>query len=538
MLLCGLFLGLFGGAARSSPPAGMSTDKAVDGLVAAGHDSRIDLEWTPSESPDAQYTIFRAVSADGPFEKINGAPHKTHVYSDFIGTNDAAFYYRVSVSLRSGATQPPESVAVCARTRAMNDEELLTSVQEATFRYFWHYGHPVSGLARERTDYDGYKCTTGGSGFGMMAIVVGAERGFVTREEAAGRLLKIVTFLEEKTERYHGVWSHWLNGATGETIPFARKSGIRADNGGDLVETSFLIQGMLTVRQYFNRNDPVEQELCKRITSMWHEVEWDWYLREPGGKKLYWHWSPDYGWMMDHPVGGHFNECLITYLLAMASPTHPIPPECYAEGWIGNSSEYINPDTYYGHRQWVGWPMGGRLFFTHYSFLGFDPRSWRDPYCNYFENNRAISLIHRAYAMQNPKKFEGYGPLAWGLTSCVTPDGYRGLDPLTRDNGTIAPTAALSAMPYTPEESMASLRYYYHELGCRLWGPFGFYDAFNLQREWFADCYLAIDQGPIVCMIENYRTGLLWKLFMSNPEIEPMLKSAGWTRASLTADAR
>jgi hypothetical protein len=500
----------------------------VKGLVATGHDSRIDLEWTPSSDSSDLYTVFRSAGVDGPFEKLNTRSHRPHVYSDFVGKNNTTFFYRVCAS--GGADAVSEARTVSATTQAMDDEELLTSVQEATFRYFWHYGHPISGLARERTDRGGEKCTTGGSGFGLMAIVVGVERGFVSREEAATRMLKTMTFLEEKAERYHGVWSHWLDGETGETIPFARKNGIHADNGGDLVETSFLIQGMLTVRQYFDRDDPVEREIRNRITRMWYEVEWDWYLREPGGKQLYWHWSPEHGWLMDHPIVG-FNECMITYLLAMASPTHPIPPECYAEGWVGDPEEYTNPDTYYGYRQWVGWPMGGRLFFTHYSFLGFDPRGWRDPYCNYFENNRNISLIHRAYCIQNPKQFDGYGTEAWGLTSCVTPDGYRGLDPLTRDNGTIAPTAALSAMPYTPEESMTALRHYYHDLGPRLWGPFGFYDAFNQDRDWFAEDYLAIDQGPIICMIENYRTGLLWKFFMSNPEIEPMLKSAGWFRS-------
>jgi len=500
----------------------------VDSLIATGHDSRIDLEWTPSPNPGSTYAIFRSSRADGPFEKINAAPHGPHVYSDFVGTNGVVYFYKVCVSQK----KPPDMAPVSAKSHAMDDEELLTSIQEATFRYFWQNGHPISGLARERSDHGDDDCTTGGSGFGLMAIVVGVERGFVTREEAAERMLKIMAFLEEKAERYHGVWPHWLNGATGETRPFARKNGIRADNGGDLVETSFLIQGMLTVRQYFDRDDPIENEVRERITRMWREVEWDWYLREPGGKQLYWHWSPDYGWMMDHPIGGHFNECLITYLLAIASPTHPIPPECYEEGWIGDPGKYANPDTYYGHRQWVGWPMGGRLFFTHYSFLGFDPRAWSDPYCNYFENNRAISLIHQAYSIQNPKKHEGYGELAWGLTSCMTPEGYRGLDPLTRDNGTIAPTAALSAMPYVPEESMASLKHYYHELGDRLWGEFGFYDAFNLEQDWFAGEYLAIDQGPIICMIENHRTGLLWKLFMLNPEIEPMLKSIGWTRSN------
>jgi hypothetical protein len=500
----------------------------VKGLVATGHDSRIDLEWNPSELPRARYSVFRSTSPNGEFERINDRPLGSHVYSDFIGENDVEYFYRVSVN----GDNPLESAAVSARAKAMTDEELLTSVQEATFRYFWHYGHPISGLARERTDHADDQCTIGGSGFGLMAIVVGVERGFVTRDDAAKRMLKILTFLEEKAVRYHGAFSHWLNGATGETLPFAGKNGVRADNGADIVETSFLIQGMLTVRQYFDGDNSAEKEIRDRASRMWREVEWDWFLRYPDGKRLYWHWSPEYEWMMDHPVGGHFNECLITYLLALASPTHPIPPECYKEGWIGDPAEYANPDTYYGHRQWVGMPMGGRMFFTHYSFLGFDPRNWSDPYCDYFANNRAISLIHREYSIHNPKNFKGYGPLVWGLTSCVTPDGYRGLDPVTRDNGTIAPTAALSAMPYVPEESMASLKHYYHEYGDRLWGEFGFYDSFNIDCDWFAEDYLAIDQGPIICMIENHRSGLLWDLFMANPEIEPMLKTIGWTRSN------
>lgn len=506
--------------------------KPVKNLVATGHDSRIDLEWAPSEGAGDHYAIFRSTSPDGDFEQINAEPHAVTAYSDFIGTNGVTCFYKVGAFGKEHG-KPPSSEPVSATTRTMNDEELLTSVQEATFRYFWHYAHPVSGLARERTDHGSDECTTGGSGFGLMAIIVGVERGFVSREEAAGRMLKILTFLEEKAERFHGAWSHWLDGSTGKALPFAWKDGVRADNGADLVETSFLVQGMLAARQYFDADNAMEHEIRERATRMWHGIEWDWFLREPGGKQLHWHWSPDYGWMMDHPIGGHFNECLITYLLALASPTHPIPPECYEEGWVVDPAEYTNPDTYYGHRQRVGWPMGGRLFFTHYSFIGFDPREWSDPYCNYFENNRAISLIHRAYCIQNPKRFEGYGEQAWGLTSCVTPDGYRGLDPLTRDNGTIAPTAALSAMPYTPEESMTALRHYYHDLGPWLWGEFGFRDAFNLEHDWFADCYLSIDQGPIICMIENHRTGLLWELFMSNPEIEAMLKSIGWSRSGM-----
>ena len=509
------------------------TALGVDGLTATGHDSRIDLQWQPA--PDrrlAGYDVYRSETDIGPFAKLNAGPHETHVFSDFIGVNDKTFFYRV-IEADSAGREGSEPVVKASPT-AMSDDELLTSVQEATFRYFWDFAHPVSGLAYDKRrpgrlpdPYRNDACTIGGTGFGLMAIAVGADRRFVTRHEAAARVLKIVTFLQEKAERFHGVWPHWLDGRSGRTIPFGGR--YSDDDGADLVETSLLVQGLLTVRRYFDREDPVEDEIRRRSTQLWHEVQWDWFLKEPGGKTLYWHWSPAHGWKKNLAVVG-YNECLITYLLAIASPTHPIPPECYHEGW-GSNPHYTNGDEYYGYRQWVGRPLGGPLFFTHYSFLGFDPRGRRDRFCDYFENNRNTALIHRAYCTENPKGHQGYGPAVWGITSCCTPDGYRGLDP-QRDGGTIAPTAAIGAMPYTPEASMAALRHYYHEFGHRLWSESGFLDALNLDRNWFADRYLAIDQGPIVIMIENYRTGLCWRLFMSNPEIEPMLDSIGWQKTA------
>jgi hypothetical protein len=405
----------------------------------------------------------------------------------------------------------------------MTDEQLLTSVQEAVFRYFWDYGHPVSGLTRE-----GYKlghstdtCTSGGTGMGLMAICIGVERGFVTRAEAAKRILKILMFLEEKANRYHGAWSHWINGATGQTKPFSKY-----DDGGDLVETAYVVQGLLTVRQYFdNPNDPVESEIRTRATRLWEQVEWDWYLRYPRGQVLYWHWSPNHNWRMNHKIRG-YNECMIAYLLAIASPTHPIPASCYYKGWAG-AAGYANSHTYYGYRQWVGQEKGGPLFFTHYSHLGFDPRNKSDKFCNYFDNSRNISLINRAYCIENPRGHAGYSNLVWGLTASFNPRGYSAHSP-TNDNGTITPSAALSAMPYVPEESMATLKEFYHTYGTDLWGAFGFVDAFNLTQKWFAPGYIAIDQGPIVIMIENNRTQLCWKLFMANPEIQSMLDAIGW----------
>jgi len=489
-------------------------------LTATGHDKRIDLRWRPIHTPSLKgYNIYRADSRMGPFTKLNSSVHTVSVYSDFLGVNDRTCYYYITSVLRSGETAA--SGIVSATSYAMTDEQLLTSVQEATFRYFWDFGHPVSGLAREGLLHDRETVTTGGSGFGLMAIVVGVERGFVGRPEAAARILKILTFLDEKAARYHGAWSHWLNGATGRTIPFSEY-----DDGGDIVETAYLIQGMLTVRQYFNSNNSAETQVRSKITRMRQEVEWDWYLRYQDGQVLYWHWSPNHGWAMNMPVVG-YNECMIAYLLAIASPTHPIPASCYYNGWA-RETWYANGNTYYNYHQWVGPPYGGPLFFTHCSYVGFDPRFKSDSYCNYFDNSRNISLIHRAYCIDNPNNFVGYSGLVWGLTFSTNPWGGDDHSP-TNDNGTITPTAALGAMPYTPAESIATLKHFYHVYGDRLWGPFGFRDAFNLTENWFSQTYLGINHGTTVPMIENYRTQLCWNLFMANPEILPMLAAIGWT---------
>lgn len=499
-------------------------------MKAVGHDSRIDLRWEPAHEDDLLgYFVYRSASADGPFLKLNVAPHEMHVYSDFIGENGKTFYYRVGKVFAGRPEAEEFSATVSADTAAMNDEQLLTSVQEATFRYFWDHAHPVSGLAFERGRtgrLPGSRrrraCATGGTGFGLMGIMIGAERGFVSRQRAADRVLKIVSFFQDKADRYHGVWPHWLNGETGKTIPFSVN---RHDDGADLVETSYLIQGMLTVRSYFDRDNSAESEIRRRVTQLWHEVEWDFFLQHPDSKRLYWHWSPQHGWKINLAIVG-YNECMITYLLAIASPTHAIPADCYYEGWASNP-RYRNGETYYEHKLWVGKPMGGPLFWTHYSFLGFDPRGKRDRFCDYFENSRNTSRINQAYCIENPGGHKGYSELAWGLTASDVPHGYRANAP-GRDDGTIAPTAAISSMPYTPAESLAAMKHFYHEYGDRLWGEFGFRDAFNLDRNWFADSYIAIDQGPIICMIENYRTGLCWRMFMSNPEIEPMLNAIGW----------
>ncbi len=506
-------------------PAPPPPPPAPHDVIAAGHDSRIDLRWPVSTDPNLEgYNIYRASVAGGPFTKLNDSVHKLSVYSDFFGVNDRTYYYHVkSVAIRGGGESEPSDV-VSAASYAMTDDQLLTSAQEAVFRYFWDYGHPASGLAREGYGFSHGPdtCTSGGTGMGLMAICVGAERGFVTRPEAAKRVLQILTFLDEKTTRFHGAWSHWILGVTGATKPFSQY-----DDGGDMVETAYLVQGMLTARQYFNdANDAVETEIRRRATRMWEQVEWSWYRQGTRSDVLYWHWSPNYGWKMNFPIRG-YNECMITYLLAIASPTYAMPASSYSRGWV-KSTGYVNGNTYYGYKQWVGPEKGGPLFFTHYSYLGFDPRHKSDGYCDYFDNSRNISLINRAYCIENPRGHAGYSGLVWGLTASFNPWGYTDHSP-TNDNGTIAPTAALSAMPYVPSESLATLKHFYHTYGRQLWGPFGFRDAFNLSQNWFAPGYVAIDQGPIVIMIENHRTQLCWNLFMANPEIQPMLSAIGWT---------
>lgn len=424
------------------------------------------------------------------------------------------------------AQPKPAAFDASKRPKNLNDEQLMDLVQRQTIRYFWDYAHPVSGLARERSniayDYGDEVTTTGGTGFGVMALIVGVERGWLPRDTVARHLLKMVKFLA-KADSYHGVFPHWLHGATGKTIPFSRK-----DDGADLVETSFLFQGLLCVRQYFNANNEVERQLRQRITWLWNDIEWNWHTRE-GQEVLYWHWSPNNGWAMNFPVRG-FNECLIMYVLAASTPNekYAVSPSVYHRGWA-QSDFFKNGKEFYGIKLPLGFDYGGPLFFSHYSFLGLNPKGLKDRYADYWEQNRNHTLINREHCLRNPKGYKGYGANCWGLTASDTYNGYAAHSP-TEDLGTISPTAALSAFPYTPEYSMQALKHFYFELGDKIWSEYGFVDAFNETQNWYAKSHLAIDQGPIVVMMENHRSGLLWKLFMEIPEIQKGLQRLGFEK--------
>jgi len=508
---------------------------APSNLRAVGYDRHIELQWDAINNPaPGRYVIYRSIDHKA-FEPVGMQLPDIHRYSDFVGKSNITAEYKVVASNQSYELSQPSNTAT-ASTRELSDDELLTMLQEACFHYYWEGADPHSGMALENTPGDDRIVATGASGMGIATLVVGVDRGFITRAQGIERLTKIVNFLEH-AQRYHGAWSHYMDGGTGKTMPVFGMF----DNGGDLVETSFLMEGLLSARQYFRGNSTAERDLYQRITRLWEAVEWDWYRGPQPGDFLYWHWSSEWKWQIQHPLIG-FNEVMITYLLAMSSPSHPVPPTMYYSGWASqsaravsyragwsgsaNGDHYGNSQTYYGIKLDVGVGTGGPLFYTHYSFFGFDPHSLHDRYtASYFENNRNIALINRAYCISNPKHFSGYGPDAWGLTASDGPWGYVPHAPDdNNDKGTLTPTGALASFPYTPEASMAALKHYYRDLGSRMWSIYGPRDAYNQGENWISPIYMGLNQAPIAVMVENYRTGLIWKQFMSNPEIGEMLR--------------
>lgn len=410
----------------------------------------------------------------------------------------------------------------------LTDTEMLDLVQEETFKYFWDYANTESGAARERYHVDNPSLnanvvTTGGSGFGLMAILVGIERGYVTRTEAVTRLNTILDFFEN-ADRFHGAWSHWIDGGTGNVLPFSAE-----DNGGDLVETAFLAQGLICIKEYFKNGTTEEQALATQADNLWKGIEWDWYTQNQN--TLYWHWSPSNDFSINLELKG-YNETLIAYVLGAASPDYTIPIDAYHQGWASNGNIVSGASQY-------GIPLvldhagtgTGPLFWAHYSHLGLNPTNLTDQYASYWDLNVNHTNINYEHCLDNPNNYAGYGADCWGLTASYSRNndgsvGYNAHDP-ENDTGIISPTAAISSMPYTPQKSLAAMHYFYQQ-GDDLLGPAGFYDAFSPHYDWYTPRYLAIDQGPQIIMIENYRTGLLWNLFMQNQDVQNGLNSLGF----------
>src|SRR3982074_3840902 len=526
------------GDSSATNPHAASNVPAPRNLSAESYERHIDIRWDPVEAPDLQrYVIYRSWD-DRDFQPIGIQVPGINRYTDYLGKTGQTAFYKVAASDRQ-YRKSALSESATGTTKSMSDDELLTMLQKACFRYYWEGAYPAAGMTLENIPGDDRIVATGASGFGIMALIVGVDRGFISRDQGLERLSKIVSFLE-KAPRYHGVWPHFMDGETGQTLPVFDMF----DNGGDTVETAFLMEGLLAARQYFNGASEPERDLFARISHLWQTVEWDWYRRSPQSDALYWHWSPQWSWYINHRLTG-FNEAMIVYLLAVASPTHAVPAELYYSGWVNQgpagakyrrgwsgSSEgeqYTNGHTYYGIKLDVGVGSGGPLFFAHYSYMGFDPRGIHDRYTDYFENNRNMARINLGYCLQDPGHYKGYGANFWGLTASDGPDGYLPHEPpLKDDDGTMTFTGALSSFPYTPEASLAMLKHVYQDLGDQVWGVYGPRDAINLSQDWVSPIFMGLNQAPITVMIENYRTGLIWKLFMSNPEIKPMLDRIGF----------
>ena len=495
-----------------------------------GYPMHVDISWKAFDDNKVKYVkIYRSENGKD-FVPVGIQSPFINRYADFTGVTGKKYFYKISF-LNYQYKESKLSNVLHATTTSFTDDELLTMVQEACFRYYWENAESESGLAKEDIPGRQNMIASGASGFGIMALIAGAERNFITRKQLVERFVKIVNFLD-RAEKFHGAFSHFIDGPTAKVEPFF---GPR-DDGGDLVETSFLLQGLLTAKAYFNGDDADEKMIREKIKGIWQNVEWDWYRRYPDSKYLYWHWSPDKAWIINHRLTG-WNETMVTYLLAIASPTHNVPASLYYSGWANQDSTgqqyrinwggtsdgsmYTNGNTYFGIKLDVGVSDGGPLFFTHYSYLGYDPHQITDKYTNYFTNNQNIALINYRYCLKNPNDYKGYGTNCWGLTASDGPYSYGANEPVrSRDDGRIAPTGAVSSFPYTPQQSMEALKNYYYNYGKFLWGEYGFRDAFNLSQNWCSQLYMGLNQAPIVVMIENYRTGLLWKLFMSNEDIK------------------
>lgn len=406
----------------------------------------------------------------------------------------------------------------------LSDDQLLDYIQKNTFKYFYDYAEKNSGAARERylpetPSVDEFVVSTGGTGFGILALITGIERGFVSQKEGLARLGKILSFFEA-ADRFHGAWPHWLDGRTGKTIPFST-----LDDGADLVETSFFAQSLLVLREYFKDGDPDARAVAAKADLLWTAIEWNWFT-QGGSGGLYWHWSPKNEWAMNLKISG-YNECLITYVLAASSRSHAISKEVYTNGWAsaGGIRSGISAYNIPLIAKHAGNELkGGPLFWSHYSFLCLKPAGLHDEFVDYGQAASNHARINYQYALENPAGFKDYGKNCWGLTASYTRNadgstGYAAHSP-SSDVGVISPTAAISSIIYTPQESLRFMRYAY-SIKNVLEGPAGFYDAFSPQYSyWVARGYLAIDQGPIVAMIENYRSGLFWKLFAQAPEVQ------------------
>ncbi|MBP3203765.1 MAG: hypothetical protein J6M31_09225 [Bacteroidales bacterium] len=428
----------------------------------------------------------------------------------------------VSLLLRACSQQAPAEGNEAVENYPKGDQTylpanlrpILDRQQKAAFNFFYEGAESGSGMSLEGNNR-GNTITIGGSGFGVMALVVGMERGWITREQGIEQIQRMLRFLK-RADRYKGVWSHWHN-PDGSYAPFGNQIAT-----GDLVETSFLLEGLLVAYEYLDKGTPEENAIRADIDALYDSVDWAGYTG-PQQDGLYWLWYSQEDRYVLKITG--WNEALVTYLLALGATEKGVSAEVYQKGW--------NVPVYPG-RKVNAYPFplgreekGGPLFFSHYSFLGFDPRHMADANAWYWQQNLSHTMLNRHYCLYEAPKENDYGPGLWGLTACYgagSTDYYSARNP-SGDDGVMAPTAALSSFPYTPFYSAQVLVSLDRIRDCQ--GQYGLADSFKPSERAATRNHLAIDQGPMVVMMENYRSGLIWNLFMRNARVQRALQKAG-----------
>jgi hypothetical protein len=488
------------------------------GLVQRIGDRSVVLHWDPvADSGLAGYHVYRQSSATGPFEP-RGVTLRTNHFVDFEVENGSTYRYRVLVVDPDGQEGDP-STTISATPHVLDDEAFLDLAQRTAFDYFWYETNLENGLIKDRSG-DPSLSSIAAVGFGLSSLTVGIDRGWISREAGRARVLTTLTFLwnsphgpETDATGYKGFYYHFLD----------LHSGRRArDSELSTVDTALLLAGVLHVERYFDQDDATESQLRALADALYRRVEWPWM--QVRSAKICHGWKPETGFLA-YDWGG-YNEAMLLYLLALGSPTFPISPEA----WTAWTSSYAW-ETHYGQAFVVFPPLFGHQY-SHVwiDFRGIQDAYMRDKELDYFENSRRATLANRAYAIANPHGWADYGENVWGLTASDIPSSYsaRGAPPAERDDGTITPTAAGGSFAFTPRESLAALRHIYAIYRTQIWGPYGFKDAFNPSQQWFASDYLGIDQGPIVLMIENSRTGRIWHIFMEHTAIQRGLARAGF----------
>jgi hypothetical protein len=497
--------------------------EAPTGLVSRTGDRSIVLHWDRNtEANLSGYRVYRALNSGGPFVALSPSVVTSPGFCDLSinVVNGQTNFYRVT-ALTTTAQESVPSITIAARPQVFaSDDEFLEYLQQTSFDYFWYLANPNNGLIPDRSTPTS-PCSIAAVGFGLSAIGIGIDHGWISRPQGVARVLTTLnTFLNgpqgngiSGTIGYKGWFYHFIEMNTAVRSPNSELSSI---------DTALLLAGMLNAKQFFNATNADETAIRTKVDAIFNRVDWNWMAQ--GTDAVSMGWFPNSGFIPIDWIG--YNEGMILYCLGLGAPTNPLP----ASSWNRWTNGYIWA-TNYG-LSYVQFPP---LFGHEYSHCWIDFRHIADPYMNnrsttYHVNSRRATLANRAYCIANPAQHLGYSSNVWGLTACDGPTGYaaRGAPPALNDDGTIAPTAAGGAMAFTPEYSLPTMRYFYSRYRPNIWTAYGFRDAFNLGAQWWGPDELGIDQGPIVIMIENYRTQRVWQLFMQDEVVQRGLQRAGF----------